>query len=584
MLRDSLLQENTPSDERFTAFYDSLKYREHKSWVIRMLTNWLIRDNDGKLPLSPEMELERAQRYYDEFAGKIITKIDIIQANVFENKDFTEETGVAKFINSLHILTKRRNIEKNLLFHIDNPLDPYTMVVNERLLRRLPYLAESFILIAPNSDVPGTVAVTVFARDSWTIGVEADLSNHPWGKVFDANFLGSGNELSIRYYPKLNEQMNTLQIAYSLNNFLGTFANVDASLGVGAIYNNIFVSAERPFILPSDHFFGLYAGNTQNRQSFSIIDTSLVINASDYSLWYGYSFNLGKRKGANLYLASSFDYRKFNKRPETNAATNPYFHNKQSWLFSIGISQQNYFQGNMILGIGRIEDVPYGFNVDFTGGLRWDEYIGRRYYVGASAKWGNNTAIGYFGVGASATTFIDDSGTKSQGEFGSYLTYFSPLFKCFGFYARNYLEINYTNGWNRLDGEKERIVFSEFANVRGMRIPPDMMGLRRMTINFETALFSPLSFYFFNFTSYIWADVGWLGCEQNVFENPFYSAVGVGLNIRNERLIFNSLIVRLGVNISKPSQVGFNPLSIALRQRINMPDFTPTRPKATVFN
>ncbi|MEG0163317.1 MAG: hypothetical protein RR652_05215, partial [Mucinivorans sp.] len=65
---------------------------------------------------------------------------------------------------------------------------------------------------------------------------------------------------------------------------------------------------------------------------------------------------------------------------------------------SIGFSRQNYYQGNMIYGYGRTEDIPFGYKFEAVGGYQWSESLGRRYYAGLNLLWGNALGNSYLNL------------------------------------------------------------------------------------------------------------------------------------------------------------------------------------------
>lgn len=581
IIEHQLFRDTTTAEykiEKSNVFYDKIQNKHYKSWISRTLARLLVAGRSSGDDSTPSKELDISQDYFEQYSGLKIAAINIVQANVFEQTDRSNEKWVDRFVNSLHVLTSEKQLKQNLLFKVGDTIQPYSMAINEKLIRNLPYISTSFFVITRNSSDPKMVTVNIFARDSWTISADMSTGSSPWIEVYDRNFVGTGNQLALRYYAQYGMQKHGAEATYTFNNLLGTFADLGVSAGIGASNNKAKLNASRQFILPNDHIFGFAAGFEQRNKSMTSIDTTIPINRLDYALWYGYSFGVDTKRGTNLFITTGVDYTKFHKRPITSDSINPYYHNKTTLLVNFGIARQNFFQGNMIYGYGRTEDVPYGFKIDGTVGLRWSEFYGRRYYVGGSASWGNITKIGYISAMAGISTFLEEGGKKSQGQINAQLRYFTPLFRLGSFNIRQFMNVSSTWGFNRYLGEEEMLSYREFAEVRGVNTDIRDKGYNRFTMSAETVFFTPIFFYHFRFAFNLWGDVGWLGYKQAIFANQLSSAIGVGVRIKNERLIFNSISIRFGFSLKMPDYARYNPFQIISEQKLNLNGFEPTVP------
>lgn len=566
---------------RSNAFYDSLQTRQYKNIVSRSLARWLIRSNDNNTDSSrytPQIEVSR--NYFNDFSGARIEDINIVQANVF-TRDSTEKVSrVERFIDNIHLMTKEKTIRKNLLFNIGDTINPYEMAINEEIFRSLPYVSTAYFVITANPDtLSGGVKVNIFVRDTWSLNAELSWSSAPYISVFDRNFIGSGNMLGFKYYHKHADQNYGAEAFYNINNLWGTFTNVAMRAGIGETNSIASIQAERPFILPSDHIWGLQAGFRQANAGMSSIDSVMLINRIDYGLWYGYSWNINPKVGTNIFSSFSATMVQFNKRPYIMEGVNPYYYNRISLLANLGISRQNYFQSNMIYGYGRMEDIPYGFKCELIGGVEWNEILGRRYYLAVGGSAGDMTPIGYLEAGVGAGTFINDKHKAEQAMIHGAIKYFSPLLTMGSFNIRQFINVMGTWGINRLWGEQELLNYQDISGIRGLGSSIYTLGYNRFTIGLETVIFTPIFIYDFRFAFYLWSDIGWLGYDKNVFNNALSLAIGIGVRIKNERLMFSSLQLSLGFAIRKSDLVGYNPFGIATENALITWGFKPTQPK-----
>lgn len=583
--RDRLFSDTIFGGEQYTErlhnserIYDSIY--NSKSKFLRFLAPLLItspsNSEDANLAL-PTLEVGR--HYYARYNNLTITEISIIQANIFERIGQDEITGIGHFMDEVHTLTRERQIKQNLLFKVGDKISPYKMSINEELLRSLPFVAVAYIVVEPNRMKPDEAVVKVFVRDSWTISADAAWFGNYYVSVFDKNFLGTGNELKLQYNFPMEGHTDGVAIEYNINNAFGTFTDLTLEAGMGYTDNKLKARASRKFILPSDHIWGFTAGYEQYLDGLnSIQDTTLIIKRSEYGAWYGYSLSIDPNQGTTLYATTGVDKIDYDLRPEVEADLNPYYHNRTTALVNLGVSRQNFFQGNMIYGYGKTEDIPFGYKFEVTGGYEWGEFSGKRSYFGALAAWGDLIGSSYLNARVAYGSYYNEDGVMEQGALNSYLNFFSPLFRMGSFYIRQFFYGTATWGFNRKFGEKEQLSFNDLAKVRGMWASRQNSGTNRLTLGTESVIFTPLILYNFRFAFYLWGDVGFMGYNPAIFNNPLSSAAGIGVRIKNERLIFNNIQLRLGFCINRPAGMGFESFSISNEKELLIENYRPETP------
>lgn len=560
------------------AFYDTML--RSKSWFVRTVANLLVGSRSSADDAYAIKETVVSRDYFTTFAGRVITKINIVNVNIFSRTDDDDLSWTERALESLHVKTKYDVILKNLLFNVGQEIDPYKMAINEQLLRNKPYLATAFFILINDKNHPGGVVVNVFARDNWTISAAGMLGGNPFGSVFDRNFVGSGNMLKFTYYPKTDNQYDTFEAQYVINNLGGTFADATLQVGIGGTNNSALLDLNRQFILPSDHIWGVRLGYVEQKEGMTTFDSTLQVKKEEFGVYYGYSFNLDSNMGTTAYFTVAPNFQKFTRSLKSTLTTHPYYTDRLSVMGNIGVSQQNFFQGNMIYGYGRTEDVPYGFKLELVGGWERNLTLGDRWYIGAQGRWGNLTKAGYFDVGLDGGTFIRDN-KPEQSQLRFQLKYFSPLFQVNDFYMRQFININYTHGFHRFQGEREAL---DYRYIRGIGAPYQFKGINRFTVNTETVLFTPIFLYHFRFAFFGWWDMGWLGNNNVFFKNEFSSAIGLGVRIKNERLIFNNIQLRFGVSLKRPSGAGFSWFDITNESALQVEPFTPQPAQVREFN
>lgn len=573
--------------ERADAFYDTLRHRHYKNAFTRFLVRSLVRSRNASDEGPPMLDFKRNRIYFEHYAGKRITAINITQANVFSPRDTSEKVSwVQRFVDKIHIRTKRKQLEQNLLFRVGDTINPYVMGINEEMLRSLPYLSTAYFVVMPDRNDPDGVTVIVFARDNWSISADAHFGSiEKKISVFDRNFLGTGDELRLVFCTEKGFRSIGTEIDYTARNLLGHFTDVRVQMGVGANNNIGRFTVERPFILPSDWAFGIDVGKTYKREELILRDTSYYINRFIVSGWVGKSWCLNWQNGTSVYVAASLGKEQYSNRPPVTERLNPYYHNSELFLFSLGFARRNYFQGNMIYGYGRTEDIPYGFRVELVGGRQWEEKLGRRDYWGLRGYWGNLVGDHYVEAGAALGSFFTPDYKLQQSVITSHIKYFTPLLRVRTSYIRQFGVLSATLGFNRLEGEREALRYEkrQGMGIRGLSTNSWLTGYNRLTMSSETVLFTPLFLYHFRFAFFVFGDAGWMGYDNNLFRNRFTGAIGAGVRIKNERLIFNNIQIRFGYAFNRPPEVGYSYFSISNEQDFQETNFAPGQPKVVPY-
>lgn len=158
----------------------------------------------------------RAMVDYAEFEGLRIDRIEYVVLPIFNEEDPDEDNWLYRGINFLHIDTRHRTLEKELIFREGERLDKRTIRENERLLRDNDYLTDAMIL--PHSVCGERIHLLVVVRDLWTLTPEASFAraggeNKASIGITDKNLLGTGQELALGRFK--DEDRSGFSVAYS---------------------------------------------------------------------------------------------------------------------------------------------------------------------------------------------------------------------------------------------------------------------------------------------------------------------------------------------------------------------------------
>ena len=256
------------------------------------------------------------------------------------------------------------------------------------------------------------------------------------------------------------------------------------------------------------------------------------------------------------------------------------FHNRRIALLSVGLYNEKFYTGRYIYGYGRTEDVPYGYHLSLTGGFSSCEFDDR-FYIGSTATLSRPTPIGHLQLSAEfGTRFNSQQLCQTNMNFG--LDWFSTLFSIGSTsVARQFLSCWLTMGFNRSEGEGEHIGFTNDYSPRDLS-RKELFGTKRLLIKSETVLFSSLHTYGFQFAFFTFADAAWLG-DDAIFKNDFFSSVGLGVRIKNERLIFRTIQLRIAIPFYKNGIYRGHYIHLSQEPKLRLPHLRPTAPQILPF-
>ncbi len=575
---NSLVHSRLTTQDRNIIFFDSLKSKASKNSLIRKLYDLVV--------ISPDTSNNKFNRTSDEsykaYSGRMIRNIDIRRLNVFgvdiNNPAVKKHSRFDNLLNSTHVNTNESIIRKNLLFTSGDTISPLTLSDNERLLRQLPYIDDARIIVIPVSDTEADIVV--LTKDVYSLGADYTYKGLKAGNisVFEKNILGTGHEFGfdIPFNSRLPESPG-FGFHYTVDNIAKSFINLNTYYLTGLGQTTYGFDLNRKLISSETK----YAGGISIRQMYTSEDLDtltspqpLKYNFQDY--WISRSF-LINRESVSRFIAGI-------RYTNNNVFSHPFilpdsYYNIQKYkifLTSVAYSLEKYYKTNLLYNYGRTEDVPYGALVKLTGGREFNEFKTRTYLAGEISMGQSISNLGYFYAYSGIAAFLNGKRTE-QGIFSFDLKYFSNLVPLGKSRIRNFVNINYTRGFDRNTDE-----FLSFYRSNGFSgIKNDTVsGERRLTLSLESVMFSPLNIYNFRFAFFGFADFSVLskGNPYTGFPGSTLSSVGLGVRIRNDNLIFNTLQIRLSFFPNIPPYSTVNHFTISGEQLLHPGNFDPGPP------
>jgi hypothetical protein len=205
-----------------------------------------------------------------------------------------------------------------------------------------------------------------------------------------------------------------------------------------------------------------------------------------------------------------------------------------------------------------------------------------RVYAGFSLSQGRYLGkFGYLYTKLESGGFFRKKDYVEQGVINVRADYFTPLFIVNRFKIRHFISANLVQGINRF--EDEYIGIGDDYDIRGFRygLP---LGTKKAFLNYEIDAFSPYYLYGFRFVFFSFLDFGLIGPdEKKLHDGLFQSGFGIGVRIRNERLVFPTFSVRLGYYPNHPEKDIPLFLHFSGEERLKIDNFHVTKPDIAEF-
>jgi hypothetical protein len=559
-------------------FFDSLKIRASRNQLTKKLYSIIIVNSDTTLK---KQFTGTSDAGFINSAGKKIRKIIIQRLNVFgadvNNPTSGEPTRIEQLLNKTHINTNENIIRKNLLFSECDQISPLTLSDNERLLRQLPYIDDARIVVLPVSD--SEADIVVFTKDIYSLGASYDYGGLKKGtlSIFEKNIIGTGHEFGVDMpFDNTLPESPGLGAHYTINNISKSFIDLNIYFLHGLGDKKYGFDLTRKLISSTTK----YAGGISVRMMYTsedldtlLIPAPLKYNFQDY--WLSRSFLINKKSVSRIIIGARYTNNNVFDHPVILPDSYHNLQKYQLYLASAALSFQKYTKTSLIYGYGRTEDIPYGSLLKFTVGREFNEFK-QRTYLGTEVSFGRSSKpLGYFYSYAGFSTYLNKTATE-QGLLSLKVNYFSNLILIGRSKIRNFVYVNYTRGFGRYSNEYLKFInnngFSGFSN-------DSIKGTQRLDVSLESELFSPINAYGFRFAFFGFTNLSFLsGTTERLGTGYALSSIGLGIRIRNDNLILNTLQIRIGYFPNPPLYSRISPVNISGEQFLRPQNFEPGAP------
>lgn len=546
-------------DKQDERFFQNLENKAIKNKWIHELHNIIVIPpaNPSKIDsITTESSVGKFVKYSGLIINEIkIVKLDVFGINIYDDSTFYKNNLITRTINSLHVKTQDRVLQRHLLFKPGDYLDPSVLSDNERIIRELPFIEDAKILIEPVPEFNDYVNIILVTKDVWSKAFFLEFKDINYLKLelFDKNILGTGMEIqnNLHWNPQKSDALGFESI-YKNTNILGSFINSRL------YYTNVFETEsygyklERNFFTPNIKYAGGSAAYYLNtiRDVWSpdseFVDTKIKLNYFDF--WFGRSFKIkagipDKPVRQNLMISSGIFREYYTDRPEVTAESFYRYQNKTLWLNSIALSSQSFYKSNLIYNFGRTEDIPTGYLANLVFGPEFNEFKTRFYTSFTFSKGDYFDYLGYVNFKLALGGFHKKNGGIEQSLADVQLSWFTNLLILENYKFRFFSSINYLKGFDRF--EDERIFINEPFGIRGIN-NKQIFGTQKLVLSFESLAFTPLNMLGFRFATSVFTDLAFIADEnKSIFSDRFYSGIGLGIRFKNERLVFPAFQLRI---------------------------------------
>ena len=586
----SIAQTELPEkeDSTYQQNFNLYDFNPSRRWV-RDLKNIIIVSPKNE---SDTINVQSLDGIYRESVGMTISEIRILRLKPFgasvTDSSYRHITWVGRAGNALHVNTADFVIRNALLFKKGDKVDAVKLAYSERYLRSLGYIGDARVSVVPVSENEVEVIVVVQDILPYSASFETNFETQANFSVTNNNIIGLGIELQAGVFINSEKEdimgyramLRSSNIGRSLISFQADYLDRYERQRYG-------FALRRDFHTPATKYAGhlmLYDARTPvryfNYKGETPPTTPILIRYNQLDVWLGRSFQLNRaslnEQAKNITVSLGAQRMHFIDSPEDSEQRYYRFQDRTTYLASLTYSQQSFYNSSLIYNYGLTEDIPYGYLFSIIGGKEMN-VINDRPYIGAISSSGYSIpGMGYLSGAVSYGTFFNKR-TAVQGVIDVDVCYFSNLYSTGNMRQRTYANGRYTrqlfNPW------EDRLIIEGEHGIPGFR-NDSVLGRHRLNISLEQNVFMPREVYGFRFVFYAFSYLSWLGdYKDTIILSNLYSSFGLGVRLRNNRLIFNTLQVQLAYFPNIPKNSRFRYIYISSEKVLKPRDFMPKTPE-----
>lgn len=562
------------------AFFNTLGSKQDSSFLWKSLYPLIFKRN--KRSLEESTEGKEVTHIYQEFKGKTIRKIEIRKLGAFGTTVYDtiyELTKLDRILNSTHVNTLTPVIKNYLLIKPGDELDPLELADNERIIRDASIFSDARFIVRPvqNND---SVDLVLIVQDIYPVGIDFNASGIDRAslKLTNRNFFGTGHKIEQRldYDGDTRPIFYLSEGAYKVRNIAGSFFDADLLWKSAPDGKAFAVAGNKPFITPEIKYAGGFSlGNYTRYIEYDSLSFHPQYQFNNIDLWSGYATIIERDRSSRQLrtqaaITGRYQRTNFIKTPEVVDRNVTEFVKLQRYLVGFSFLKSGFYRNNMIFGFGRTEDIPIGYLGELTLGYeKFDKEI--RTFTGLNLLRGDNIK---------GTTYLYSrlnlggywhKGDFTDGFISADLFYISSLMKAGTNRIRHFFQLHYLAGINRQHYRYLELNNNPLTNTYNNY---NYEGRQRISLRMEAVLFTSYYILGFRFAPYSFFEAAMISSNnRNLFRNPLYPAIGVGIRIKNENLVFSTFQFSFTI-FPRPDTPGSNLLfEVANATQVNIKNF-----------
>ncbi len=528
-------------------FYLRLKKRADSGYIYKQLFPLIFR----KPPSQEEVIIENlpANATFKRYNDRIIKSIRVIKLDVFGTSVYdTSEVkipGIAKAINNLHIKTNNDVIKKYLQIEPGDMLDAVKISDNERIIRNADLFEDARFIIEPVGE--DSVDVVLVVKDVFPFGGDFKFTsvNKASARLFNRNIFGLGHQIEqeIGYDNAFRPSFYAGSGAYMARNIRNSFTDITLFWSGNPNNKRIGFEASRPFISPEIRFAG---GLTLEYSSGWLFENKEIDNfkysTRVFDSWIGYAVITNRLRDITsrrqqAAITGRIYQLEYYQKPHFMLLKEAPVMNVTRILTGINILRSEFYRTNMLYGYGRTEDIPFGHHAELIVGWEKNE-VQERFYSAIKLDLMKPAGkAGLIGFDLELGSYIQN-GYLNDGVFKSDFKVISPLVRIGRSSMRNFGSIGYLTGVNRsIPG----LISINDGNSGNLFNDYDIMGYQRIRGRIESVIFTNYYMLGFRFAPYWFAEAAVAAPKgQSFITKTIYPAIGIGVRLRNENLVFST--------------------------------------------
>lgn len=552
-------------DDEEVAFFEKLRKLANKNPLAKELYNLTFVPTKPKISLKTDLVDNQAR--FLPYSGMIIRNIRIRKLDIFGQTVYdttvSNASRINKVINKVHVKTRDKILENNFFVAPGDTVNPWLLADNERHLRSMSYIENAAIYLKLVDD--RYVDLVYVVKDNIPYGLLPvyHSAEKQSVKMWNANFLGFGRHLGLGVANDQNRDPSLYisEADLSVRNIQNSFIDNRLYYGRSAGEELYGFKTQRDILAGVIHLAGGISVQYRKYQLPEYYNDNqgnyIWSSYTEAKTWLGYQFQVkqaANRSKRPVYLTPAIGYNRMNyhMRPFVSIDSNRLMSNNSALFGSLTLTSQNFVQTAFLFDQGVEKDLPYGYSLTWVSGYTYNEFYQLPYF-GIDYRFALSFQnAGYFSTQVAIGAHMNKRQAE-QGVFKINLRYASPVFHMFSHPLRLIFSAQHTQAIRRSD--QDSLVLKNSEGVPGLRTDI-LKGTIKTSGMVQAVMYLPGKWIGFSFTPYCFFNTGIIGSnDKKYFKNRPINGIGLGVRMRNEYLIFNSIQIRLVYYPYTPSNI-----------------------------